>query len=136
MNYCPNCGSKIESHWNVCPNCGNQFQKEEQPTHPFRSQTIISRPKFSVSKTPIYKSVKSSPENDLFGIIAVIFVIIAFATVFVIDILGLILGILAIVFGIIGWIKGDTPAIAGIGLFIGITVSLLAIVSLIIHAIL
>lgn len=136
MNYCQNCGIKIEPEWNVCPNCGRKVQEEGELSHPLRIQPTTSRPKFSFSRNPIYKPIKSSPVSNIYGIIALFFVLFGFITVITIHVAGLVLGILAVSFGIIGWIRDDVPSIAGIGLFIGITVSLLGIFLLVISAIL
>ena len=29
MNYCPNCGTPVESHWKVCANCGHRLSREQ-----------------------------------------------------------------------------------------------------------
>ncbi|MFW9943278.1 MAG: zinc ribbon domain-containing protein [Candidatus Thorarchaeota archaeon] len=115
MNYCPYCGSKVESEWKECPNCRKDL-----------------RPKFSVSKVLIYKPDKLSVINNILGVIALIFTIIGFLTVFSNNIVGLICGIIAIVIGILGWIRDST--LAGIGIFFGIVISLYGIFSLTLFA--
>lgn len=136
MNYCQNCGIIIKPEWKVCPNCGGKVQEEDELSQSSQIQPNTSRPKFSFSRNKIYKPINSSPTSNLFGIIAVIFVLFGFIMVITIPAAGLVLGILAISFGIIGWIRDDVPIIAGIGLFIGITLSFLGIFLLVISAIL
>lgn len=128
MDYCQNCDTKLESEWKLCPKCGRSLQVDEQ--------TSRSRPKFFVPKTPIYKPNKKDSEISIFGIFALIFVLIGFITVFNINnIVGLICGIIAIVLGIISWIREDSPIISGIGISIGVTISLFGIFSIAVYAI-
>jgi hypothetical protein len=134
MNYCPNCGTKIESFWNVCANCGYIISKElsstiiqKKPENKVRqTETVVPKQSYAY-----FKPQKTYGTFALtFGIIgfglSVLSIILSsslfFATPISLVINGffiVILGILAIIFGFVGVFKDDSRGIAVAGLILG-----------------
>ncbi|MFX1493712.1 MAG: zinc ribbon domain-containing protein [Promethearchaeota archaeon] len=141
MNYCPYCGSNVESSWKVCANCGHRLADEEISTI-IQKEPEVQTEKVEVEipkvETPHYKTptYKTSPTRAN-GITALIVGIIGFSWSFsllILRILGLyspsgfmvgnlftvMLGIIAIIFGIVGINKDDSKGMGIAGLILGI----------------
>jgi hypothetical protein len=142
LNFCPNCGTKIEGEWKVCPNCGGNLQSKEQshsfqpspPTvSPYPEQppqpTYIIYPPYSFQSfqpspptvSPYFKqppqptlNIYPPKQRNTYGIIALIF-----------GFLGLYpfpytASIVAMIVGYYGRIKDHSPKMATGGLVLGI----------------
>ena len=118
MNYCPSCGTKVESDWNVCPDCGYNLKAEREDYTPTQivQQSHISQPapQYQPPKQPYY----AGGQQSTYGVIAVIFGILGLCIFFYG--LGFVFGIIAVVLGAIGQGKDDNPSIAVGGLVLGI----------------
>jgi hypothetical protein len=112
LNFCPNCGTKIEGEWNTCPYCGLNLQSERQtqPTRPL-SPPIPPYPQQPAQSTHIIYPPKQSNTN---GIVALIF---GFLGLFILPFIG---SIVAIIMGSIGRKNDDSPEMATGGIVLGI----------------
>ena len=87
MNYCTNCGEKVEEYYNVCPRCGtslknNKFVSEDNQYR--RSNSYSSTSDINNDKR---KSSEGESSSDTFAIVG-------FVLTFFVPIVGLILSIL------------------------------------------
>ena len=87
MNYCTNCGEKVEEYYNVCPRCGtslknNKFVSEDNQYR--RSNSYSSTSEINDDKR---KSSEGESSSDTFAIVG-------FVLTFFVPIVGLILSIL------------------------------------------
>jgi hypothetical protein len=141
MNYCPYCGSSIESSWKVCANCGHKLVEEEISTTAQKEPEVQTEEvKTEVPKTVVaqYKPemYKASPTRAN-GITALVVGLIGFSWSFALIILRIVnlyspsgfmvgnlftvmLGIIAIIFGIVGISKDDSKGMGVAGLILGI----------------
>ena len=111
MNYCPDCGAKLEPEWKNCPNCGSRviggegsFSKRPQPVS-------YSPPVQYNIPQEIYSSRDQSNVN---GIVSLIFGILGIVA------LPFIGAIIALIFGNLGKKKDANPSMANIGYTLGI----------------
>ena len=86
MNYCTNCGEKVEEYYNVCPRCGtslknNKFVSEDNQYR--RSNSYSSTSEINDDKR---KSSEGESSSDTFAIVG-------FVLTFFIPIVGLIFSI-------------------------------------------
>ncbi|MFX1496394.1 MAG: zinc ribbon domain-containing protein [Promethearchaeota archaeon] len=143
MNYCPNCGTKVESFWNVCANCGYHISERSIPTLIQKEQEKQFTQVRTATPKPV-KTLASKPPEGYFepertyGTVALVAGIVGLGLTFLIiflriigtftlplltfnNVMIIILAILAIITGIIGIIK-DNPKVMGIiGLILGVT---------------
>ena len=89
MNYCTNCGEKVEEYYNVCPRCGtslknNKFVSEDNQYR--RSNSYSSTSDINNDKR---KSSEGESSSDTFAIVG-------FVLTFFVPIVGLILSILGL----------------------------------------
>lgn len=113
MNFCPQCGTKVVTSWNVCPNCGHNLKSERGYQQP--AQTKIPVQTYPQDKPRHQLDDYRPRNNNTNGIIALIFGLLGLFSV--VPIVGSILGI---VFGAIGRKKDDPAKMAIAGLIIGI----------------
>lgn len=142
MNYCPSCGTKVESFWNVCSNCGYRLSEERISTIVQKQPEMQIEPLRAEIPPPV-KIVASKPSNGYFetektyGTVALVAGIIGLGLTFLIiflriigistssliifnNLMIIILCILAIVSGILGIVKDDSKAMGIIGLILGV----------------
>jgi uncharacterized membrane protein YvbJ len=112
LNFCPNCGTKIEEGWNACPYCGHNILSEQE-SQPLQQPTLHVSPNSQQSPQPT-TIIYPPKENKTNGIVALIF---AFLGLFLLPIIG---SIIAIIFGSIGRNKDDSTEMATAGLVLGI----------------
>ena len=118
MNFCTQCGTKIEASWNVCPNCGHNLKTERVYQQPTQAQIPVQtyskqKPQY---QTPQYQPNQYRPRSDNSnGIVALIFGLLGLFGI--IPIVGSIVGI---ALGAIGKNKDDDPRMAKAGLVLGI----------------
>jgi hypothetical protein len=134
MNYCSNCGTKVESFWNVCANCGYRLSKEMTSAivekKPENQEIQIVTPKESYS---YFKPQKTYGTYALtFGIIGFglsivtlilrILPILTFTPISLVinNLFIIILGIIAVIFGFVGIFKDDSKGMAIAGLILGL----------------
>ncbi len=137
MNYCPNCGSNVESSWKVCANCGHRLVDEETSVKTQEEPESQAKKVEVVTPKPSYVYVK--PQRK-YGITALILGIIGFSLSFLImalrtigfsaldyisiliagNAISLILSILAVIFGILGIAKDDSRGMGIAGLILGV----------------
>ena len=100
LQFCGNCGTKLNSSWSVCPECGSPLGGEAtyQPS-PGR---------------PYPQEVRAKPKKT-FGSLSLAFGIISFCCC-----CGFVFGPLAILFGMLGLFKDDDRSLSIIGLVFGI----------------
>jgi len=111
MNFCPECGTKLEPEWKNCPNCGSRVIGGEE--------NLLRKPEpvsythqvryYAPQETYSYRD-----QSNTYGIVSLIF-----------GILGLIFlpcigAIIAIIFGNLGKKKDANPHLANIGYVLGI----------------
>ncbi len=134
MNYCPNCGTPVESDWKVCANCGNNLSPERISTLPQKEpETQVKAGE--VVRTMPYPGYYEPQKTN--GIIAFSFGIMGIGLSFLIMILRshgysltplmialnvviILIGFVAVIFGIIGCAKDDSKALAVLGLLCGL----------------
>ena len=101
LQFCGNCGTKLDPSWNVCTECGTpvggEVAHQPPPGRPHPQEVIYKK------------------ESKTFGSLALAFGIISFCCC-----CGFIFGPLAILFGILGLFKDDNRTLAIIGLVFGI----------------
>ncbi|MFX0033868.1 MAG: zinc ribbon domain-containing protein [Candidatus Hodarchaeota archaeon] len=142
MNYCPNCGIKIESFWNVCANCGYVFS-EDRVSMILQSNIEKKQYPISIAASEPVKKIPPKISGDYFepqktyGTVALIAGIICLGLSLVIMVLKmigpsmssliifnnvmiLILSCLAIISGILGIVKDDSKGLGITGLILGI----------------
>ncbi|MHA2430434.1 MAG: zinc ribbon domain-containing protein [Promethearchaeota archaeon] len=142
MNYCPNCGTPVESHWKVCANCGHRLSREQISILPQKvSETQVKT--VEVARTKPYPGYFQPQKTN--GILAFSFGIMGLGLSFLIMILRsygyrlaplmitfnaviILSGIVAVIFGIIGCAKDDSKALAVLGLIFGIGSFLLLLI--------
>jgi len=113
MNFCSQCGTKLEASWNVCPNCGHNLKSERVYQQPTQAHLPVQT---YPQKKPQTQPVAYPPRNNnANGIIALIFGLLGLFNV--VPVIGSILGI---VFGAIGRKKDDNRGMAIAGLVLGI----------------
>jgi len=120
-NFCPNCGSKVESVWNACPNCGTALQKipsNQIAPHYYNQPTPQTRQdSYQIPAQQPYQQVPQSPyqprTDNSNGIASLIFGLIGFACC------GL-LGIPAIYFGNKGMKEDYNKTLSQIGIILGV----------------
>ncbi|MBY9008994.1 MAG: hypothetical protein KGD74_03910 [Candidatus Lokiarchaeota archaeon] len=100
LQFCGNCGTKLDPSWSVCPECGSPVG-EEGTYQPPPVQQYPQEVKAKVSKT--------------FGSLALAFGIISLCCC-----CGFIFGPLAILFGMLGLFKDDDRSLSIVGLVFGI----------------
>ena len=116
INYCPNCGSKIEGELRICPFCGDALQTEQvvstpqQPSIP--SYLSVSSYNQYSSQTPT--TIHPTKKNNALGIVALVFSLLG---LIILPIVG---SIVAIITGSVGRSKDYSPGLAIAGLVIGI----------------
>jgi len=124
INYCFNCGTKVDPTWNVCPSCGTalkqipiNLQPSQQPQslQPQQSLQPLQLSQLSQPYKPISRNGKISLILGIVGIF----------------IASIILGPLAIYFGIKGLKKDEKKGVARVGLILGIIDIILFIISLV-----
>ena len=118
MNFCPQCGTKIVSSWNVCPNCGHNLKSElvnQQPTQVQSPKETYSQQKPQYQPRQYQPYGNRSRSNNTNGIVALIFGLLGLFGV--IPVVGSIIGI---ALGAIGKSKDDDPRMAKAGLIISI----------------
>ncbi|MFX0026950.1 MAG: zinc ribbon domain-containing protein, partial [Candidatus Hermodarchaeota archaeon] len=141
MNYCPYCGSNIESSWKVCAHCGHSLVDEEVSTVTQKEpEAQTEEVEAEVPKTVVaqYKpQVYQASPTRANGITALVIGIIGFSWSFSLIILRIVnvyspsgfmvgnlftvmLGIIAIIFGIVGISKDDSKGMGVVGLILGI----------------
>jgi hypothetical protein len=113
MNFCSQCGTKLEVSWNVCPNCGHNLKSERVSPQPTQIQIPVQT--YPQKQNPPQPVVYPHRNNNTNGIIALIFGLLGLFNV--IPVIGSILGI---VFGAIGRKKDDNRGMAIAGLVLGI----------------
>jgi hypothetical protein len=142
MNYCPNCGTKVESFWNVCANCGYIISKEKISIIAQREPEKQQKP-IRIIRSETVKAVTPKPSKDYFetekayGTVALIAGIISFGLTLLVIVLKMIssstssliifnnvmiviLSSLAIISGILGIVKDDSKGMGITGLILGI----------------
>ena len=141
MNYCPYCGSNVESSWKVCANCGHKIVDEEISTITQKEPEIqTEKVEIEIPKSDkVYhrpQTYQASPTRAN-GITALVVGIIGFSWSFSLIILRILnlysasgfmvgnlftvmLGIIAIIFGIVGISKDDSKGMGVAGLILGI----------------
>ena len=91
MNYCPECGTKLETEWKNCPNCGTRIIEE--------GDSVSKRP-IQYSHQPQYNDSQylysSRDKSNVNGIVSLIFGILG---LFALPLVG---AIIAIIFGNLG----------------------------------
>ena len=116
INYCPNCGSKIEGDLRICPFCGDALQTEQVVSTPQQQPvpSYQSTPSYNQypSQTPIV--IHPTKKSNALGIVALIFSLLGLV---VLPIVG---SIVAIITGSVGRNKDYSPGLATSGLVIGI----------------
>lgn len=116
LNFCPNCGTKIEGALRICPFCGDALQTEQaiatpqQPPVP-SYQSIPSYNQYP-SQTPIV--AHPTKKSNALGIVALVFSLLG---LLILPIVG---SIVAIITGAVGRNKDYSPGLATAGLVIGI----------------
>ena len=90
INYCSNCGIKIDHTWNACPNCGVMIVKQKIPSYLYGQSRLAPQQQRSPYNPIEYEDYGN---KALFYGIAGIFAS-------MIPIIGIIFGILAIYFGV------------------------------------
>jgi lipopolysaccharide export LptBFGC system permease protein LptF len=116
LNFCPNCGTKIEGELRICPFCGDALQTEQVVSIP-QQQSIpsyLSIPSYNQypSQTPIM--IHPTKKSNALGIVALVFSLLG---LLILPIVG---SIVAIITGSIGRSKDNSPGLATAGLVIGI----------------
>ncbi|MFX0025593.1 MAG: zinc ribbon domain-containing protein [Candidatus Hermodarchaeota archaeon] len=142
MNYCPNCGTPVESDWKVCANCGHRLLREQISILPQKKpETQIET--VEVIRTKPYPGYFEPQKTN--GIVAFSFGIMGIGLSFLIMILRsygyrlaplmitsnaviILSGTVAFIFGIIGCAKDDSKALAVLGLLFGIGSFLLLLI--------
>ena len=141
MNYCPYCGSSIESSWKVCAHCGQKLVDEEVSTVAQKEPEVQNEKVEAEVPKPVVAQYKpqayqASPTRAN-GITALVLGIIGFSWSFSLIILRIVnlyspsgfmvgnlftvmLGIIAIIFGIVGIGKDDSKGMGVAGLILGI----------------
>jgi hypothetical protein len=134
MNYCPNCGTPVESNWKVCANCGHNLSREQVSILPQKEPEPQVKTVEFVRTTPYPGYFEPQKTN---GIIAFSFGIMGIGLSFLIMILRsygyrltpfmmifniiiILFGFVAVIFGITGCAKDDSKALAVLGLLFGI----------------
>ncbi len=118
MNFCTQCGTKIEASWNVCPNCGHNLKSERNYQHPVQPQPPLQN---HTQQKPKYQPYQYQPNqyrdrnSNTNGVVALILGLLGLFGVILI--VGSIVGI---VLGAIGKNKDDDPRMAKGGLILGI----------------
>jgi len=142
MNYCPNCGIKIESFWNVCANCGNVFSEDRISMIIQRNVEKQQHPISIATPEPVKKVTPKSSEDyfepqKTYGTVALIGGIISLGLTLLIivlkmlgpsmssliifnNVMTVILSFLAIISGILGIVKDDSKGLGITGLILGI----------------
>ena len=116
INFCPECGAKVEVGWNSCPNCGfhlkdSYISEDSQELEPNLSvQEPIPAPPYTYQP----KAYTSAQGTSIFGGIALTFGIIGLCC------LGIVFGIIALIFGIIGQVKDVKKGLSTAGIILGI----------------
>ena len=106
IEFCGNCGTKLDSSWSVCPECGSPVGGEV-PYQPTPGQ-------------PLPQEFK---EKKTYGSLSLAFGLISFCCC-----CGPIFGPLSILFGIIGLRKDDDRSLSIIGLILGIVGTICGII--------
>lgn len=142
MNYCPNCGTPVESGWKVCANCGHRLSREQIYTLPQKEPEIQVETVEAVGTKPYPGYFEPQKTN---GIVAFSLGIMGIGFSFLIMILRsygyrltslmmmfnviiIVSGIVAVIFGITGCAKDDSKALAVLGLIFGIGSFLLLLI--------
>ncbi len=118
LNFCPNCGIKIEGEWHACPYCGHNLQSEwgtqssQQPSSP--TPPVPPLPPYPQQAAQPTTIIYPPKQNNTNGIIALVF---GFLGLFILPFIG---SIVAIILGSIGRKKDDSPEMATGGLVLGI----------------
>ncbi|MFX1496393.1 MAG: zinc ribbon domain-containing protein [Promethearchaeota archaeon] len=147
MNYCPNCGTKVESFWNVCANCGYRLSKEVSSTiiekKPQKEEIQIATTKESYNYFKPQK--KQGPYALTFGIIgfglSIVTLILRINPILTFIAISLVInnlfifvmGITAVIFGFIGIFKDDSKGMAIAGLNLGAGIFILFYIRFVIY---
>ncbi|MFW9785882.1 MAG: zinc ribbon domain-containing protein [Candidatus Heimdallarchaeota archaeon] len=136
MNYCPNCGTKVESFWKVCANCGYRLSKE------ISSPIIEKKPANQEFKVvPPKESYTYFKPQKTYGTYALTFGIIGFGlsiltlviriipivtfnnvSIVVNNVFIIAMGVTAAIFGFIGIFKDDSKGMTIAGFILGLGV--------------
>jgi hypothetical protein len=118
--YCTYCGNELEASWNVCPKCGKVLNEPEVPQAQQQPQQAQYHPLYQPQQpqTQQYQQAPAPSKGYNYGTIALICGIIGIPTGFFY--FGPVLGVIAIIMGGMGLTKDDNPAIAVIGLILGV----------------
>ena len=116
MNFCPECGSPLETDSRFCPNCGHELSEftssSAMSNNPPPTQHLPSRPQYTPSQSQVQpRYYKQSNTN---GTVALIFGILGF---FILPIIG---SIIAIIFGAIARSREPDSSTGTAGLVLGI----------------
>jgi DNA-directed RNA polymerase subunit RPC12/RpoP len=111
MNYCPECGAKLEPEWKNCPNCGSRVTVEEE-SFSRKPQPIQYTPQVQYNVPREY--YVSRDQSNVYGIVSLIFGILG---IIVLPFIG---AIIALIFGSIGKKRDANPSLANIGSTLGI----------------
>ena len=107
MNYCPECGSRLDTDSRFCPNCGNELSE-------FTSSSVMSNNPPPTQYPPSQPQVKYYKPQSSEGNIALIFGILGFCF------LPFIGSIIAIIFGAMARSKDRSNSTGTAGLVLGI----------------
>jgi hypothetical protein len=117
LNYCPNCGTKIDGEWNACPYCGHNIQAEKStqaiPSSQEPIPSVIQQAPPQQQTPPPTVMYAPRPSNNM-GIAALILGLLG---LFIVPIVG---SIVAIILGSIGKKNDDDPTMANWGLILGV----------------
>jgi hypothetical protein len=117
INFCPECGTKVEVGWNSCPNCGYHLKDSYIPESSKELEPNLSVQEPIPAPPPYtYKPSAYTPSQggSVFGGIALASGIIGLCC------LGIIFGIIALIFGIIGQVKDVRKGLSTAGIILGI----------------
>lgn len=110
-NFCPNCGTSVESTWRVCPDCGQSLTSDS--VTPSYAPQPVQAPTQTYGQTPTPAHVYSGSGNG-FGIAGLILGLIGLVLPF------FIFNVVAIILGGVGRNRDDSPGLATAGLVLGI----------------
>ena len=116
MNYCPECGRKVEDIWNRCPYCGidlDAIRAENELLN--KTERVYSEydPNAQVTYHPRSTRTYQRSEANTFGIISITLAVVGCF------ICGIPLGILAVILGIIGTRQDRSGGTASFGIILG-----------------